>query len=263
MSQINIDGREWHYSDQGKGLAVVLVHGFPLDGRIWDGQAAALSGKYRVIVPDLPGFGKSIGSRPFSLASLADELHAFLARIGALPCVLGGLSMGGYTAFAFALKYAGDLKGLMLVDTRCQADSAEGKAGRDKMIAAVRERGTAAAAEGMLGRIVAADAPRTRPGVVKRVNEIMMGCPAATVEHALVALRDRLDYKDKLGMVGVPTLILVGDMDVITPLAEAEVMRAGMKDARLVVIKGAGHLSTMEQPEQVNVAMGHFLEGLG
>ena len=134
MPQRSVSGTTLDYEEQGTGMPLVLLHGFPLDSRIWREQLAALSDRFHVIAPDLRGFGQSKSSDTFTMESLADDVHALLADLQALPCILGGLSMGGYVALAYAKKYPTDLRGLVLIDTKAEGDTAEGKAGREKMI---------------------------------------------------------------------------------------------------------------------------------
>src|SRR5437016_5938941 len=141
MPDKTINGAAMHYEERGRGTAVVLLHGFPLSSRIWSHQLESLSKDFRVIAPDFRGFGQSPPGGAFTVASLADDMHELLASIDALPCALGGLSMGGYVALAFARKYPERLRALMLVDTRSEGDSAEGEAGREKMIQLVRSSG--------------------------------------------------------------------------------------------------------------------------
>jgi pimeloyl-ACP methyl ester carboxylesterase len=129
------------YTDRGRGDALVLLHGVPLDRRMWDAQVERLSDHYRVIAPDLRGFGRSVRHDPFTIESLADDIHLFLEQLMACPCVLAGLSMGGYVALAYAKKYQSDLRGLILVDTKAAGDTAEGRQGREKMIELVRLSG--------------------------------------------------------------------------------------------------------------------------
>jgi len=259
MPEVNINGQTISYTERGRGLPLVLVHGFPLDNRIWESQVANLSDKYRVIAPDLPGFGKSQPPRPFTMESLADALHAFLTQIKALPCALAGLSMGGYMSFAYERKYPIDLKALILVDTKAEADTPDGKAGRNKMIETVRTSGSPAIAAAMLPKMLSPQTLQSRPQLVQQVKSIMESCPPQTIEYALAAMRDRNDYRDCCPSVALPTLILVGDADVITPPAVAESMHKDIPHSKLVIIKGAGHLSPMEQPEQVNQAIRQFL----
>ncbi|HEV8378652.1 MAG TPA: alpha/beta hydrolase [Tepidisphaeraceae bacterium] len=259
MPEVNVNGQTISYTERGRGLPLVLVHGFPLDNRIWEEQISALSDKSRVIAPDLPGFGKSKSTRPFTFESLADDLHAFLSQIKALPCALAGLSMGGYMSFAYDCKYPTDLKALILVDTKAEADTPEGKAGRNKMIETARSSGSPAIAAAMMPKMITSDSQQKRPRLVQQVKAIMEFCPPLTIEHALAAMRDRTDYRDCLPSIAVPTLIIVGDADAITPPAVAESMHKEIPHSKLVIIKGAGHLSPMEQPEQVNQAMRQFL----
>jgi len=238
----------------------VLIHGFPLDWRMWDAQVAELSGHNRIIAPDLPGFGQSQSDQPFSIADLADHVHATLEKLAALPCVLAGLSMGGYVALAYALKYRADLRGLILVDTKAEADTPEQREGRAKMIDLVRKQGAKAVADQMLPKLVAEDVPRTRPAVAAAVRKMAEACPPKTIEHALLAMRDRPDQSPHLSSIKVPTLIIVGDADAITPVPLAQSMQKAIPNAQLAIIKGSGHMAPMEQPAQVNQAMSRFMQ---
>jgi pimeloyl-ACP methyl ester carboxylesterase len=265
MPTRELNGVTFHYVDQGAGTPakapVVFLHGFPLDSRMWEAQLPALSSSgRRVLAPDLRGFGRSRSDSPFTIESLADDVHALLGAVGAIPLVLVGLSMGGYVALAYAKKYASDLRGLVLVDTKAEADTADGKAGRNKMIELVRKDGSKAVADQMMPKMLAKDAADQRPQVAQNLRRIMEACPPRTIEHALAALRDRPDRSGELASIRVPTLVIVGESDAITPPPVAEAMVNKIPGAQLVVIHGAGHMSPMEQPEQVNRAMREFLE---
>src|SRR2546421_6392874 len=205
------------YQEHGAGSPLALLHGFPLDGRIFEQQVPALSKTFRVIAPDLRGFGQSQSDKPFTIASLADDVHELLKSMNALPCALGGLSMGGYIALAFAKKYPKDLSALILMDTRAEGDTAEGKAARDKMIELVRKEGSKAIADQMLPKMFAEQTLKANGEPVKTIRDIMEHCPPKTIEHALIALRDREDYSTSLASIAVPTLIIVGESDAITP----------------------------------------------
>lgn len=261
MRMATINGKSIFYQERGAQVRVrppvVLLHGFPMDGRIWDGQLEGLSDVARVIVPDLPGFGRSASAAsPFSMASLADDVHELLGQLDALPCVLGGLSMGGYIALAFARKYAGDLTGMILADTRADEDSPQAKAGRQKMIDLVRAGGAKAVAEAMLPKVLPPDADAE---VVSRLREIMLGCPVATIENALAAMRDRADSTDVLAGLDVPILFIVGEKDAASSPKVAEEMYRKARRGTLAVIRGAGHVSTMERPGEVVAAIAAFL----
>lgn len=262
MPEVTLHGTKLFYQDRGQGMPLVLVHGFPLDSRMWEGQLAGLSDRYRVIAPDLRGFGQSRSEEAFSIESLADDLHQLLSQIDALPCVLGGLSMGGYVAFAFVTKYPTDLRGLMLVDTKAEADTAEAKQNRMKTIETAKCMGSAAVVDGMLPKLVAPETQLGRPGVLQELRAIMESCPPKTIELAQLAMCDRRDYRDELASIAVPTLVVVGLDDALSPPATAEFMAREISHAKLVVIPKAGHMSPVEEPELVNRAMGEFMEGV-
>jgi pimeloyl-ACP methyl ester carboxylesterase len=237
-----------------------MVHGFPLDGRVYNEQIKGLSAHARVIVPDLPGFGKSKADRDFTIGSLADELQGFLAEVGALPCVLAGLSMGGYVALAFARKYLADLRGLVLIDTRSEADTDEGRANRDRLIASAKQDGIKAVVNAMFPKMIAESTAHARPEVAKKLRDIMDSQPVETVIRALTAMRDRDDATPWLAGIDVPALILVGAHDAITPPAAAEKMHAALPKSWLVTIENSGHMTPMEQPERVTELIGKFVD---
>jgi pimeloyl-ACP methyl ester carboxylesterase len=241
---------------------VALLHGFPLDATMWAAQLDALAeAGHRVVAPDLRGFGRSRSDSPFTIESFADDVHALLGAVGALPCVLVGLSMGGYVALAYVKKYPADLRGLVLIDTKAEADTAEAKQGRAKMIDLVRKDGSKAIADQMFPKMLAPDSA-ARPQLAKSLRSIMESCPPLTIEHALAAMRDRPDRSGELSSINVPTLVLVGDADAITPPDVAKSMAARIPRAQLATVRGSGHMSPMEQPEQVNRALKTFLQTL-
>jgi len=261
MPSQEINGFSMHYREKGTGEAVVLIHGFPLSSQIFESQIEALSSSYRVIAPDLRGFGQSTNTDRFSINSLADDVHKLLSRLKVLPCVVGGLSMGGYIAEAFYKKYPNDIKKLILLNTKAEGDSSAAKDGRNKMIALCREFGSAGVAKEMLPKMLSPKTIERKNDVVDKLLKLMEAQPALTVEHALEALRDRDDQTALLGKISVPTLIISGDGDQITGPLVAEPMQKAIAGSKLVVIPSAGHLSTMENPAAVNDALLEFLKG--
>jgi pimeloyl-ACP methyl ester carboxylesterase len=262
MPSANLNGTSLSYEEKGAGPALVLVHGFPLDARVWSAQVSELSSRCRVITPDLRGFGKSTAAGPFTMESAADDLHALLAHVKALPCVLGGLSMGGYIALAYIKKYPTDLRGLALIDTKAEADTPQGKEGRQKMIELARAKGSEAVGEQMMPKMLGPDTVEHRPQVARELRAIMNACPPKTIEYALAAMRDRADHTCNLPSISVPTLIIVGDADAITPPSVAESMNQQIPRSQLSVVRGAGHMAIMEQPAQVNQALRQFMDSL-
>jgi 3-oxoadipate enol-lactonase len=246
----------WHFADRGSGLPVVLVHAFPLNNTMWAEQMDLGRG-IRVLAPDLPGFGRTPSVvEPFTIPTAAATLQKQLSARGALPCVMGGCSMGGYVSLAFARAFPHDLKGLLLIDTRPEADSAEARQGRDKTIELLRTSGPAAIADQMIGKLLSAGTAAHRPGLVKQVRRMIESTPSATIESALRALRDRSDQTDLLPSISVPTMVIVGEHDTLTPPNIAESMARLLPHGTLHIIPGAGHLSPMEQPRQVNAVIG-------
>ncbi|MGC4033869.1 MAG: alpha/beta hydrolase [Tepidisphaeraceae bacterium] len=133
MPTVDVNGRPLHYTDTGHGQAVVLVHGFPLDGRVWGGVAERLASKCRVIVPELRGFGRNPPEEGFTMADLAADLAGLMETLGIAPCPVAGLSMGGYVIQTLAKTYPGIATRLILVDTKAEGDSPEGKTKREAM----------------------------------------------------------------------------------------------------------------------------------
>jgi pimeloyl-ACP methyl ester carboxylesterase len=249
------------YDDQGTGRPLVLLHAFPLDRLMWQPQLGPLSAVARVLAVDLPGFGDSTTcSQPFTIDAAADAVLDFLDAIG-VPgqVILGGLSMGGYIALAFARRHPDRLAGLILADTRCEPDDAAGKAKRDEMIALANSAGAAGVIGQMLPKLLGEQTQRARPEVVETVRAIALRQSAPTIAAALAALRDRPDATAALGRVTVPTLILVGEHDTITPPAVAQSLAGKISGSKLVTIPGAGHLSNLENPDTYTAAVREFV----
>jgi 3-oxoadipate enol-lactonase len=255
------------YRDRGQGRPIVLllIHGFPLDHRMWDAQLAGLADQARVIAPDLRGFGRSAAALagPLTMDQHADDLAGLLDHLAIERAVVAGLSMGGYIAFAFWRRHRERVQGLVLADTRAERDSPQAQANRDASAVKVREAGVAALAGDMLPRLLApatlAPASLAQPRLVERMRAMMADQPADTVIAALAGLRDRPDSRPTLPTVAVPTLVLAGEHDALTPPADASAMAAAIPGARLVAIPGAGHMGPLEKPRAVNAALRGFL----
>ncbi len=235
--------------EDGAGPALILLHGFPLDRRIWLDAAAILCERFRVMIVDLPGFGQSPPIGPFTMDSLAESVHDFLKARSIDSFILGGLSMGGYVAQAYAARFADQLRGLILINTKSAADTPEAKRGRDQMIELVRANGSAAVAEQMYPKMIAPLTIQTKPGIADRVRTIMNECSPATIEHACTAMRDRPDYTAALSSYKFPTSIVTGQEDAIAPPAIATQMHASLRMGTLEIIPDAAHLSPLEQPQ--------------
>lgn len=251
------------YEEAGQGRPVVLLHAFPLSRAMYRPQREALAASCRLITPDLPGFGDSPLVDPATAEAMADAVAALLDKLAIRErVVLGGVSMGGYVTFAFVRKYAERLAGLILADTRAEPDDDTARANRDKMIAFASANPASAVVEQMLPKLLGATTMAKQPGVAEEVKRIASAQSTAAIVAALKGLRDRPDSRPTLELIRVPTLILVGREDVLTPPALSESMAASVPGAMLEVIEEAGHLSNLEQPSVFNTAVRTFLTNL-
>ncbi len=253
-----------HVREAGQGAAVVLLHAFPCDGRLWQAQTESIAASgWRVVVPDLPGFGSSpLPEQAPDLDVVADAVIDLLAREGTDRCVLGGVSLGGYVAMAMMRRRPDLVAGLMLCDTKATADDEGARANRERlaMLCLDTPSDTARILEqavlpGLLG-----DTTRSsRPDVVKRVLGWLSEADADSVAWYQRAMAGRPDSLATLADAAVPTLIVYGDEDTLSPRAEQDLMVTANPDTQLVVVPGAGHLALIEDAPAVTAAMTHFL----
>ena len=265
MPTVTVNGTKIAYSDTGgDGPPVVFLHAFPLNSGQWDAQVEALSDRYRIITPDLKGFGGSDApedASAYSMEAFADELKAVLSDAGIANATVVGLSIGGYIAFAFLDRHPGVATALVLANTRAEADAPEGKEKRSNQQQQVRSEGTAGLIDTLTGALLAESTRSQKPDVVDRVKKLMDNPPAGFV-GALEAMKNRVDRTDELSRIDIPTLLIVGEADGITPPDAARKIHEHIGGSRLVVIPGAGHLSNLEAPEEFNAALTEFLGGL-
>lgn len=265
MPTASANGITMNYTDSGgSGTPVVLLHAFPFNSSMWEPQLDSLGDKFRFIVPDLKGFGATEapeGESAYSMDSYADEVKAIVDAAGLDRFVLAGLSMGGYIALAYMRKYADGVSGLVLADTRAEADPPEGKEKRSNQQKQVLQDGTAGLIEGLTGALLAESTRSNKPDVVKKVQAAMDN-PAAGFIGALEAMKNRIDSTEGLAKIDVPTLVIVGENDGITPPEAARKLHEHIGGSQLVVIPEAGHISNMEAPEAFNGALGEFLNRL-
>jgi len=257
------------YVDEGAGVPVLLMHGFPLDHTMWGGQFNALSGRARMIAPDLRGFGQTPlapgdAERGVSMEAHADDLADLLDKLAIRePIVLVGFSMGGYVAWQFARKYAVRLRALIQCDTRVLADTEEARAGRLKMAEHVAEWGSGRVAEMMGPKLIAPATFEKKPEVVAAVRMMVERAPPAGIAAAQRGMAARPDMTSLLPTIKVPTLVLVGEHDAISPPAEMKEIADAIPGAKYVVIRRAGHMTTMEEPDAVSAAFSQSIDKLG
>ena len=248
-----VGGRRVRYLEAGSGWPVLLLHAFPMNADQWRPQLERAPAGWRLVAPDVtvrPG-AERVDDMAAGVLQLADHLEIERA-------VIGGLSMGGYVTFAAYQQAPERFVGMLLANTRSAADTPDGRNGRERMIALVRERGTSAIADEMLPKLLGATATRERPDLQAEVRRIAESCTPDGVAGALAAMRDRPDSTPMLDRISCTTLVIAADEDIVTPLAEMERMQERIPRSRLVVLHGAGHLSNLEAPEQFSKALTDF-----
>ncbi|MEA3190308.1 MAG: hypothetical protein QOD77_890 [Thermoplasmata archaeon] len=233
-----------------KGRPVVLLHGFPFDGRMWKATVPVLaSAGYRVVVPDLRGHGRSPVAAPASMEAMARDVAQLLEDKGLRRCIVVGFSMGGYVALQLALRHRELLSGLVLVDTRAEADSDEAKAGRRKLIADLQARGMAAAVDAMMPKLVSDKTRQAYLAVPDLLETLMREQPPAGAVLAVQGMMDRPDMRGKLSGLNIPCLVVAGELDQITPMDGAMRMAQAFRGSEFFMVPDAGHASPVEQPE--------------
>lgn len=253
MHTLELNGTRLAYREAGEGLPLLLVHAFPLSGAMWQPQLDGLAPHMRVIAPDLRGFGDSpLGQPPATLEQYADDLAALLDGLGIAQTALGGLSMGGYIAFAFLRKYRERVTALVLADTRAGPDSEEARQGRQRNAELAEREGAAPIAAQMLPKLLA---PSAAPELRAQVEALIQANHGPGIAAALRCMAARPDSSLLLPTIDVPTLVLVGTEDTLTPPEEARAIQASVASSTLVEIPGAAHLANLEAPEPFNAAL--------
>jgi pimeloyl-ACP methyl ester carboxylesterase len=232
-----------------------------MNARMWEPQLSLAANGWRVIAPQLRGMdGGSADPPATSMDDHAADVVDLLDALHVEDAVVGGLSMGGYVAFALQRHAPRYIRALVLADTRPQADTPEGVEARKKMLALVREKGPSAVADEMIPKLLGEQTRRTRPDVAERIRDLILSSSAEAIANAITALMTRADATPLLPTIHVPTLIIVGEQDAITPPALSEQMYKDIKGSEYVVIPNAGHMANLEQAEAFNAALARFLE---
>lgn len=269
--------------DSGHAGTIVFVHGFPFTGEAWADQLGALPDGWRGIAPDLRGFGatdihavagevptgRKLGGRiarddepVLTMTCFARDLAELIDAEADGEAVVCGLSMGGYAAFELWRRHPDRVRALVLADTRASADDDEGRENRYRMAQTVRKDGMEPVARAMTPSLLSEKTRQDAPDVVARVRDMILRTPPRTAIAALAGMAARHDATDELPTISVPTLVIAGEHDALTPPEHARVMTDAIPDASIDVIPDAGHLSNMERPAAFNRALASFLTGL-
>lgn len=247
---------------RGEGPALLFVHGFPFDHALWDHQLKTFPGWMR-IAPDLRGTGASDAPADgYSMARYADDLIHVLNALDVAAAVACGQSMGGYVIFELLRRHRSRLRAAILCDTRAEADTEDGRRGREEMIAVARSGGAEAVAEMMIPTLLAPATRAERPEVETFVREMIGRTPVAGLVGAIQSMRDRVDSTPLLADLRLPVLVLVGESDAITNPDTGAAMAGKIKGARFATVAGAGHLPPLEQPFVTTRLVADFLKSV-
>lgn len=259
-----VNSVEIGYDDVGapNGVPVLFIHAFPLNRTMWAPQVSAMVERCRCIAADLRGFGESVRQPPYSMAQYADDLAGLLEQLHIPKVVLVGCSMGGYVSFEFWRRYRDRVRAMVLVDTRATADSEEAMQRRRQQIELVRAEGSTALANAQIASMVGKTTREKQPDTYDAVHRMMAQAPVDGIAGALEAMMKRPDSTADLAQIDVPTLVVVGDEDAITPLKDARAMHEQIPGGLLQVIAQAGHLSCLERPAAFNHVLTEFVSAL-
>lgn len=260
MSYATIAGDRIRYEVHGDGTPVVFLHGFPLSGRLWRHCIEPLRKRRRLIIPDVRGLGESAGHAFATMSRYADDVADLLNALGETePVVVVGLSMGGYIAFEFMRRHADRVRGLVLADTRANADPPQKAEERRQQAARVMAEGTRVVVDAMMPALFG---PAASESLKEEWRGIMNASPPEGVAAALKAMADRPDSTPTLATIRVPTLVIVGDQDTLTPPEVSRAMHQALPDSTLIIVPGSGHMLPVEKPQEFNHHLAAFLDRL-
>jgi pimeloyl-ACP methyl ester carboxylesterase len=265
--RVQVNDFSMAYDDNGGGIPILLIHGFPLNRKMWEPQISGLADCGRLIAPDLRGHGSSESEpgsfsppAPFTMDLLASDCVSLLDAIGINdPVILCGLSMGGYIALAFYGNYPERVSGIILTATRATPDSPEGKVNREQAIQLAQEKGISAVTESLLPKLLSPNTYANQPKLVQQVSDLMKNISLNGLIGDLLGMKERPDSTSLLPDINIPALLLHGADDQLISILEMDAMREAMPNARLQVLQDAGHLLNLEQPDLFNQAIRNYL----
>ncbi len=254
---------EIFYDVMGKGPPLVLLHPFPANRGIWMPVAEMLATRYRIVLPDLRGHGDSgVGEGPATMGKHADDITRVCDDAGVSRAIFGGISIGGYILFEFWRRHRERVSALILCDTKAAADNDEGRRNRLKAADDVEKHGPNDFLDSMIARLLGQTTRTNRPDVVGAARAIMAKSTVPGLAAVQRGMAERPDSVPTLATINVPTLVLVGEEDVLTPVSEAETMRRNIPNATMAVIPKAGHYAPFEQPQESGRVIRQFLDRL-
>jgi 3-oxoadipate enol-lactonase len=261
MERLRSDDAEIVYEIKGNGPPALLLHPFPCHHEFWNPIAPALNSRYRMITPDLRGHGDSeVGEGPALMEKHARDIARVLEAVGASKAAFIVCSIGGYILFEFWRRFRERVNALVLCNTRPQPDTPEARSNRLKAAADVLEQGTEPFLESMIPKLMGRTTVGTRPDLADGARRMMRKMSPQDISLVLRGMAERPDSVGDLNTINVPTLIVMGEEDVLATVADGELMRQNIAGSQLKVIPKAGHYSPWEQPEAVGKILRQFLD---
>ncbi|HEY9083230.1 MAG TPA: alpha/beta hydrolase [Vicingaceae bacterium] len=250
------------YDDVGEGsIPIIFLHGYPFDKTMWYDQLDFLKFSYRLISCDIRGFGKSTDEESsLSIDLFTDDLIQFMDKLGIDKAIICGLSMGGYIALNAIKRFANRFEGLILCDTQCIADTPEVKEKRYRTIEEIEGGGVDNFTEGFIKSVFHKDSIANKKELIGEIRSVVLANSEHIIKQGLVALAERSETCSILKKISIPTLIICGREDEVTPLVHSEKMNEAIKESELKVIDHAGHVSNLEQPHDFNQHLLDFLD---
>ncbi len=250
------------YDDVGEGdIPVIFLHGFPFDKTMWHVQLDALKTSHRLISCDIRGFGKSNDeASALNIDLFGDDLIMFLDALSIDKAIFCGLSMGGYIALNALKRHPERFSALILCDTQCIADTTEVTDKRLKAIEEIKADGVSGFNDGFIKKVFHKDSLKNKKKLVEQLKTVVYANPPHIIMQGLLALASRTETCSILPSIDIPTLILCGRQDEVTPLAQSQYMHEHIKASILHIVENAGHVSNLEQPDAFNKYLGDFLD---
>lgn len=258
---IPVNNFDLSYDDLGEGnIPIIFLHGFPFDKSMWQGQLDFLKSAYRVIAVDIRGFGKSTDEKsPLSIDVFAADLITFMDQLSIEKAIVCGLSMGGFITLNAHQRFPDRFEALILADTQCIADTPEVKEKRYDTIREIEVNGVANFNEGFIKKVLHKDSFTSKKELVEELRSVVFSNSEHIIQQGLVALAERSETCSTLDKITIPTLIICGREDIVTPLAQSEAMKESISGATLQIIENAGHVSNLEQADEFNQHLLDFL----
>jgi 3-oxoadipate enol-lactonase len=241
-------------------LPILFLHAFPLNSSMWYSLGESFSEERNCVAVDFRGFGRTAATGPITVGDFAEDVCDTMDSLGLKQAILCGCSMGGYVAFEMWRRSPERIAAMVLMDTRADTDTDAARTKRTQMVERLQKEGAGFLPDFVADNMLSPDTRAKDPGYVSWIKGLVNHSAAENIVEAVKLLAKRPDSRPTLKTITVPTLVLVGEHDAITPFEAAQVIKEGIPNAELAIIPSAGHLSPLEQPHQVHTMGREFLQ---